>query len=743
MQNSNENISPGFRHVFEAAIVIGAIAGLWDISGYFTQLADLGTFLGNILRLASSAIIITIFVYFIYLLAIFLLFRISSPLLKWHGIGALRIFYTIALLPIGAILSRNFAVELSTHFASGIDEKTLFHALKYLWIYVPLSIGLGFWIAGFRTTIPIDRIYSRVSGTFIAGSFYLILSPYIIQNLILNRANVYSEVTSTTENFVLSAGILLIAIALLPIAIWVSHRLIQIGRRWIFATFWIAAILCPFIPPIFAAKATVGTPPSGNELHGKNANVIIVSMDTTRYDELSCFGSDVTMTPNLDRVAEKSSMFDNAVVPMPLTGPSHISMFTGLQPDAHNVKSNGVPLDGSIPTLATIADEAGYKTGAVISGYPLSRRASGMQRGFHFYDDSFKRNRVGEFIPDMVWKAAAAKILRRILRLHTPGTAVMELDASETTGRAIDWLDDNSDKPFLMFIHYFDPHYTYIPPDEFKTMYMPDYSGPYRDKIYEYGPVLREIPKFTPDDYAWFRAQYRGEISYADREFGRIVDWLDGRKLWDDTMVIVVADHGESFEHDYYFNHNNRLYEQLIHVPLMVHSPMHPELSGVRIDDLVNVSDIFNTVRNFLDLESPDQNSVQTDFSGHDVLNSWNHDLIGLAANPDSLTTWQMIPTQSYTLGESEGQNVGRFFSFRFPGWHLIYGPESEPVVPTFQYFDLKSDPNEMNDIFAEMNWDAMNWLEILREWAEGQMSGESVEISTENREQLDALGYI
>ena len=217
--------------------------------------------------------------------------------------------------------------------------------------------------------------------------------------------------------------------------------------------------------------------------------VILISIDTCRSDHLGCYGSQRGLTPNLDALAESSTVFHNVTTPVPITLPAHCSMMTGLLPIGHGVRSQpGFQLVPEALTVAETLKRSGYATGAVVSAYVLNGTL-GLQQGFDTYDDQFRDPRSNGWGP--------------------------ERDGGETTDVAIEWLDRNKDAERLfLFAHYYDPHLPYEAPAEFADRFEGDIESP---------------------------GQYAAEIAYVDHCVGRLIDELKRLNLYEETMIIVTG----------------------------------------------------------------------------------------------------------------------------------------------------------------------------------------------------------
>ena len=221
----------------------------------------------------------------------------------------------------------------------------------------------------------------------------------------------------------------------------------------------------------------------------KEPNIIFISIDTTRRDHCSVYGYERDSTPNLCVFAEQGASFDLAYAPMSTTGPSHATMFTSLYPVAHGVVKNGLKLSEEYNTIAKHLSTYGYQTAAVVGSFVLDSKF-GYAQGFSFYDDNFELGK-GTFPPKSHWRGH---------RLDKG----FDRRADDTTRRAIRWLKNQwrPKRPFFLFIHYWDPHDPYVPPEPFLSRFAPDKDHP------------TQLEKMI--------GRYDGEIAFTDHEMGRL-----------------------------------------------------------------------------------------------------------------------------------------------------------------------------------------------------------------------------
>jgi arylsulfatase A-like enzyme/Flp pilus assembly protein TadD len=272
-------------------------------------------------------------------------------------------------------------------------------------------------------------------------------------------------------------------------------------------------------------------------------SVLLISIDTTRADRLGCYGRRATSTPNLDRWAAEGVVFENAVTPVPITLPAHVSLMSGLLPHRHGVRDNGIyRVPNEPPFLAALLGEAGYETAAVVGSAVLDRQY-GLDRGFERYEDS-----VGPM-----------------------GLAIAERDAAAVTGAAAA-AARSLRKPFFLFVHYFDPHAAYDPPSPFAERFRPDL--------------------------------YQGEIAYVDEQIGRLRRELEGLGLLEDTVVVVTSDHGESLGEHGEPTHGVFLYQATLRIPLIIVAPKR-WTGGRRVATLASLIDVPPTLLDLTGLRVP------------------------------------------------------------------------------------------------------------------------------------------
>ncbi len=299
-------------------------------------------------------------------------------------------------------------------------------------------------------------------------------------------------------------------------------------------------------------------------------NVLLVSVDTLRADHLGSYGYDRPTSPYLDGLALRGVRFTRASSVVPTTLASHAMMLTGLYPYQSGVARNGFVLPDEIPTLAELLSRRGYATAGFVSSYVLAREF-GMAQGFGHFDDE---------LPE-----------RTTLLQHKTVRG-----SRETSDAAIAWIR-SAREPFFAFVHYFDPHWPYEPPED-----APDFDPGYRGSVRGSQAEIRALRARLaasggePDrDVRHLVALYDAEIASVDAQIGRLWGALQEAGRSERTLAILTADHGESFwEHGEFIDHGETVYETTLHVPLLILRP--GSRAGAVSDQPVSTLDLFPTI---------------------------------------------------------------------------------------------------------------------------------------------------
>jgi len=406
-------------------------------------------------------------------------------------------------------------------------------------------------------------------------------------------------------------------------------------------------------------------------LNLSDMSIVVFTIDTLRADHLECYGYDEVKTPNINRLAEEGILFKSTIAQTPLTLPSHSSIFTGTYPLYHGVRDNGsFYLDENQTTLAEVLKNCGYTTAAFVAAFVLDSRW-GLQQGFDHYYDNFD-----------------------LTKYKTVSLDAVQRRGDEVLVEAYKWLEENHKQKFFAWIHLYDPHTPYDPPEPYKSQYSGKRFG-----------------------------LYDGEIAYVDQLIGEFRTFMEEQKLLDRTLVVFTGDHGESLGEHKESAHGFFIYDASVRVPLIIRFPGN-KLSNTVLDNQVRSIDIMPTLLHLVNAEVPD--SVQ----GMSLLSLMLDKEAGDGLQAYSETYWPR-----YHYGWSELK------FFRQDQYKFIDAPKPE-------LYDIRDDPGESNNIIdekASLAHEMKRKLDALMQ----EHSVEGIEdigpkrIDDDSLVKLQALGYI
>jgi arylsulfatase A-like enzyme len=439
-------------------------------------------------------------------------------------------------------------------------------------------------------------------------------------------------------------------------------------------------------------------------------NVVLIAIETLRADHVGCYGYTRDTTPNIDKLARDGTLFTSATSTSSWTMPSHMSMFTSLYPSSHKATDYEKKLDDRIPTLAGILKQNGYTTAGFVSNPTLEARY-GFGNGFDVYDDytitlDSQLNLFGNN-PDKVG-------------------ALLAVTSPLLTNTAIEWLTKNYKRRFFLFIHYFDPHYDYAPPEPYDRMFDSGYRGTVDGRITSNSQLK---PGILRKDLEHIIALHDGEIRFTDEHVGKLLRKVDELRLTNNTLIILVSDHGDEFLEHGGSMHAHTLYEELIHIPFIIkYAHVIPE--GKKVDTLVSHIDIMPTVFDILKIRS------DVKMEGRSLLPAITYASLGGQFN---------APAPVY----SELDLNRNLRCIRTRKHKLIY----DITTKKEEVYDLEVDPKETTDLNVENRFTEAGRLlhNQLFEWMKLNESsttairhiGNKVELDEMTKTILRGLGYL
>ncbi len=487
----------------------------------------------------------------------------------------------------------------------------------------------------------------------------------------------------------------------------------------------------------------------------KPLNIILVVMDTVRADHLSSYGYTRGTTPNLDWIARQGTLFENAFSAAPWTPPSHASIFTGKYPSHHKTIGKDVSFSKENEALAEVLHEHGYRTIGVTCCRILGLR-SGFERGFSEFVE-LKKGILSN-------SGSKRLLLKEAIRKFIYGPDDSTSLATETI-RAFLKRAPREKKPFFLFVNYFNCHTPYDPPRPYKQRYCPTFN---ESKLYfqeflasKMGKTTERISddlniqklrwiaggggglsfaakKISISEEEWevVRSWYDGEIAYLDHQIGHLVGFLVEKDMFEDTLLVITSDHGESFGEHGLAVHPLGLYDNVIHVPLIMSCPSLA-IDERRISALVSTVDIFPTLLHAAGLDS------RKDIQGKNLYPFKNrkiHDFVcaeygGLHTGGFAgLKAWNISPATKSKLGEIDrGAKCVRTDIYKY-----IWSPQGEEL------YNLHDDPFEKENIQMQHPEIVKSLKELLQNTVDISYFGpKEFREKQEMLDRLRALGYI
>jgi arylsulfatase A-like enzyme/Flp pilus assembly protein TadD len=429
--------------------------------------------------------------------------------------------------------------------------------------------------------------------------------------------------------------------------------------------------------PVLSAQSR--KTPSSRRRPAQYPNLILITLDTTRADRMGFLGSKRKLTPNLDAMAQQGVVFTRAYSHVPLTTASHTTILTGTYPQFNHVNDFGVPLSAKLPYLPDILHQRGYQTGAFVGSLvldPLDGTAPGFDRGFDVYDAGFRLRRHG-----------------------ADRYATVERRAEVVVDRALGWLSHVPNGPFFLWVHLYDAHDPYDPPSPYKQRFA---SQP-----------------------------YDGEIAYVDACIGKLLEALSKHGLYDETMIAVMADHGESLGAHGESTHGVFLYDETLHVPLLLKLPFNRG-AGKRIETRASLVDVAPTLLAAAGLTPPSEMQGQSLLEFLKAAPDQSADGSAAGSSPPDLPSYAETdyPHRAFGWSALRALRTGKYL--------YIQAPERE-------LYNEPGDPNAAHNLAASSKAVADTLASQLTEFRNhtSQTLLNLAKPDPERMQKLQALGYV
>ena len=425
---------------------------------------------------------------------------------------------------------------------------------------------------------------------------------------------------------------------------------------------------------------------AGCALAAPKPNIVLITLDTTRADRMGFLGSKRGLTPNLDALARQSSVFTHAYSQVPITTASHATILTGTYPQYNQVNDFRVPLAKDLPYIPDILRASGYHTAAFLGSIvldPSPTYAPGFDRGFDTYDSGFHHEGAGEN------------------RYHT-----VERRGGVVVAHALAWLAKHPKGPFFLWVHLYDAHDPYDPPEPYKSRYA--------------------------------SAPYDGEIAYEDSAVGKLLQQLKLRGLYDGSVIAVMADHGESLGAHGEDTHGIFLYDETIQVPLLIKLPRVgagpakriDSRGGDRVDNRVELVDVTPTILQAVDV------AVPPEVQGQSLLGIMK---AGSAEGNDAGEQWRDRPAYAETDYPHIAFGWSALQSLRTGKYLFVQAPRRELYD---QSADAKDEHNLAPASTAVVDTLAAQ-IETFRQKTSNKREAPKAAVDPSAQEKLAALGYV
>lgn len=432
-------------------------------------------------------------------------------------------------------------------------------------------------------------------------------------------------------------------------------------------------------------------------------NILLITLESLRYDHANCANDGCTITPHLCALSEESVVYTNAYSVTSWTLSAHASLFTGLYPSSHQTKTPLSKLDDAYTTIAEVLAENGYQCAGIVSG-PYLRSEYNLHQGFEYYNDS----------PSDISHSEA----------HS------DITNPEMEELLEDFIRNKRDpeRPFYLFAYFWDIHYDYLPPAPYDTMFVKPEHEFIDVTNYESGnTITRHI---NENQRQYILSQYKGEIRWTDEHLGRLFKLLKEEGLWDNTVIILTADHGEEFFEHGKKGHKNNLYEESIHVPLIIKYAKE-KVTG-RDFRLVSFVDIFPTITDLIGIS----NSIPN--QGVSLLNS--------RPKLDRQIFFELLSLWYFPQQKGIIRKENQFYAVR-KGENKLHWFMKDNLL---QLYHLTEDPLEKeNMIFKNptltkaLMKEILIWKQEMDTLSSNFQKGGKAKLDPKELERLRSLGYI
>lgn len=648
------------------------------------------------------------------------------------------------------------------YILSGADTGEYVALVYAAVLYGLIGAGMGF--AGGIGIALLGLVYKELDDALAwCLGFVGVLTPLglVIARYVVNKA-VYAEqgVPGSTMGLILGAFVLNALLDLWLLTVFLRRTPLKFLVKptggvagWL--SIVLLATIFSFAPGAGGGEGMAPDRGAGPELEGK-PDVVLVVVDTLRSDYLGTYGNPDGLTPNLDDFAEDSVVFEQFITQASWTRASFASLYTSMLPSSHNCVLKAEQLPDDVETLAEQHQAHGYVTGGMPNNINVTKSFN-FQQGFDWFEYQSPSYIAGA--TESAAQLSMYNVLRKVRDKAVGDSRRVEdyyQPAETVLGNARGFVQANREKGnrYMLVVHLMEPHDPY---------FRHPYDG------YAVGRAWHPSP--DPSEADDLRALYRGEVRHMDAELGEFFSWMKEQGAWDDTMILLTADHGEEFyEHEGWW-HGITLYDEQIHVPLVVKLPGQ-ELAGSRVPWQVRQIDVTPTIAGFT---GAPRSSL---WQGSELLGEAEREALAALAAAEAAPEEGAPPEGEEAAAEGEeapegeeaeeaaapaapdlaalervavseqnfeGNDLG---AVRKGGWKFIRANEGNPRgLEVAELYDLEADPEEQVNLAAQEGPRQAEMSELLRDTVEAASAGgvekQETDISCEECEKLMMLGYM
>lgn len=656
-----------------------------------------------------------------------------------HRVNALRL--------VGAMVVQGVACGIVVGCATGLLEvlalmrTTAGTAVNFLvpavafYSVVWSAVAMAFGVALYGISRALGRSLSP--GEHLTRWYLALLIPLAIFIIGGGHINMHLLPAFTDWRSLLFDGVFLIANCWL--GLWLYHH----GIGWVFRLarklswrVWLplaagGLALAVLTGSLSILGRTRGMPPAQRTASRSGPNVLLIAIDALRPDHLSVYGYQRRTSPHLEQLAQDGVVFTKAFANSSWTRASVATIFSSLYPSSHGVNEMGSGLSSSLLTLPEALHEQGYATGIFSANpfvSPLFGYAQGVEQFHHKSASMFNELMLGHILRSLrKYSSVVDRAYVALEAVEFPprlGRST-STDAPGLNEALLSWIRGLKGQPFFAYLHYMEVHTPYRHPRPFQTLFDPDYTGtPLTDlPIHEGFAPFAQGRSLQAEEFANLVAQYDGAIAYLDQELGKFFESLRELELYDRTVIIVTADHGEEFYDHRGWGHGKSLFNEVLRVPLIIRYPAALP-SGAVVTQTAQHVDLMPTILDLCDV--PASRAIE------------GHSLASLIQ--DAKTSLEVRPVYSEALhGTSSARAMqdGRF--------KLIHVRVHEQEA--WLLFDLTADPAEQRPLDVNthpMGARLKQLLASFQERASGMaVAPKTVHVTHDTQEQLRALGYL